>query len=90
VRVIRSKHLASIRDAYYYLGKASHIVLHGSGARDLKVDRSLIDPIMKFKADCLEIQEYMHVSQYDSLIDTSRMWLAGFTLLTPIKRLLDT
>jgi hypothetical protein len=64
--------------------------LRGSGDHALKADRSLTDPIMKLKADCLEIQKYLHVSQYDSLIDTSRMHLATFTLLTPIGRLPDT
>jgi hypothetical protein len=56
----------------------------------LKVDRSLINSIMKLKADCPEIQEYLHVSQYDLLIDTSRMRLPTFNLLTPIRRLSDT
>jgi hypothetical protein len=64
--------------------------LRGFGDRALKADRSLIDPIMKLKADCPEIQKYLHVSQYDLLIDTSRMRLAAFTLLTPIGRLPDT
>jgi hypothetical protein len=32
----------------------------------------------------------LHVSQYDSLIDTCHMCLAAFTLLTPIGRLPDT
>jgi hypothetical protein len=50
---------------------------------------SLIDLIIKLKADCPQIKEYLHVSQYDSLIDTSRMRLAGFNLLTPIRRLPD-
>jgi hypothetical protein len=45
---------------------------------------------MKLKAICFEIQEYLHVSQYDSLIDTSRMRLAAFTLLTSIGGLPDT
>jgi hypothetical protein len=66
------------------------IALRGSRDHTLKADRSLIDPIMKLKVDCPEIQEYLHVRQYDSLIDTSRMWLAAFTLLTPIGRLSDT
>jgi hypothetical protein len=66
------------------------IALRSSGDHALKADRSLIDPIMKLKVDCPEIQEYLHVSQYDSLIDTSCMHLAAFTLLTPIRRLLDT
>jgi hypothetical protein len=44
---------------------------------------------MKLKADCPEIQEYLHVRQYDSLIDTKCMCLATFTLLTPIERLTD-
>jgi hypothetical protein len=47
------------------------IFLQGSGDHALKADRSLIDPIIKLKADCPKIQEYLHVSQYDSLIDTS-------------------
>jgi hypothetical protein len=57
------------------------IALRGPGDCALKVDRSLIDPIMKLKADCPKIQDYLHVSRYDSLIDTSRMRLAAFTLL---------
>jgi hypothetical protein len=64
--------------------------LRGFGDRALKVDRSLIDPIMKLKVDCPKIQEYLHISQYDSLINTSRMCLAAFALLTPIGRLSDT
>jgi hypothetical protein len=64
--------------------------LRGFGDRALKVDRSLIDPIMKLKVDCPKIQEYLHISQYDSLINTSRMRLAAFALLTPIGRLSDT
>jgi hypothetical protein len=56
----------------------------------LKADQSLIDLIMKLKADCPEIQEYLHVGQYDSLTDTSCMRLAAFTLLTPIGRLSNT
>jgi hypothetical protein len=56
----------------------------------LKAYRSLIDLIMKLKADCPKIQEYLHVSQYDSLIDMGRMRLAVFTLLTLIRRLPDT
>jgi hypothetical protein len=56
----------------------------------LKVDRSLIDPIMELKVDCPKIQKYLHVSQYDSLIDTSRMRLLAFTLLMSIGRLPDT
>jgi hypothetical protein len=60
------------------------------GDHALKADRSLINSIMKLKADCPEIQEYLYVSQYDSLIDTSRMRLATFNLLTPIRRLPDT
>jgi hypothetical protein len=66
------------------------IALHDFMDRALKADRSLIDPIMKLKADCSKIQEYLHVSQYDSLIDTNCMHLAGFTLLTPIGLLPDT
>jgi hypothetical protein len=62
------------------------------GFRDhaLKADQSLIDSIMELKVDRPEIQEYLHVSLYDSLIDTSRMRLAVFTLLTSIKWLSDT
>jgi hypothetical protein len=45
---------------------------------------------MKLKADCPEIQEYLHVSQYDSLIDTSHMRPAKFTILMPIRRLPNT
>jgi hypothetical protein len=52
------------------------ITLRDFRVRALKVDRSLLDPVMKLKADWLEIQEYLHVSQYDSLINTSRMRLA--------------
>jgi hypothetical protein len=66
------------------------ITLRSPGDHALKVDRSLIDSIIKLKADCPEIQEYLHVSQYDSLIDTSRMRLTTFTLLTSIGRFLDT
>jgi hypothetical protein len=66
------------------------IALRGSGDHALKADRSLIDSIIKLKADCPEIQEYLHVRQYDSLINTSRMRLTAFTLLMPIERLLDT
>jgi hypothetical protein len=66
------------------------IDLRGPGNHALKADRSLIDPIMKLKADCPEIQEYLHISQYDSLIDTSRKRLPAFTLLTLIGRLPDT
>jgi hypothetical protein len=64
--------------------------LRSSKDHALKADRSLIDPIMKLKADGPKIQEYLQVSQYDSLIDTSCMRLAAFTLLTPIERLPDT
>jgi hypothetical protein len=86
---------ASIGDAYFYLGKASQIIMMHrdhkcSGVHALKVDRSLIDPIMKLQVDYPEIQKYLYVSQYDLLIDTSRMRLTAFTLLTPIGRLLDT
>jgi hypothetical protein len=66
------------------------IILRGSGDCGLKVDRSLINPIMKLKADCPEIQEYLHISKYDSLIDTRHMRLIAFTLLTPIRKLSDT
>jgi hypothetical protein len=66
------------------------ITLHSSRDCDLKVDRSLIDPIMKLKADCPKIQEYLHISQCDLLIDISHMRLVAFTLLMPIGRLPDT
>jgi hypothetical protein len=59
-------------------------------SRGLPLNQSLIDPIMKLKEDCPEIQEYLHVSQYDSLIDTGHMRLATFTLLTSIRRLPDS
>jgi hypothetical protein len=55
-----------------------------------EADRGLINPIMKLKVGCPKIQEYLHVSQYDPLINTSRMCLAMFTLLMPIMRLPDT
>jgi hypothetical protein len=58
--------------------------------RTLIADQSLIDPIMKLKADCSKIQEYLHISQYDSMIDTSCMCLVAFTLLTLTRRLPDT
>jgi hypothetical protein len=91
VRAIGSKPLASTGDAYCYLGKASQIVMmHQNAYHALKVDRSLIDSIMKLKADYPEIQKYLHVSQYDSLINTSCMHLTAFTLLTSIDRLPDT
>jgi hypothetical protein len=64
--------------------------LRGFGDHALKADWSLIDPIMKLKADCPEMQEYLHINQYDSLINTSRMHLTVFTLLTLIERLPDT
>jgi hypothetical protein len=62
------------------------IVLRGSGDRALKADRSLIDLIMKLKVDCPKIKKYLHISRCDSLIDTSRMRLTAFTLLTLIGR----
>jgi hypothetical protein len=65
------------------------IALHGPGDRALKADRPLTNPIMKLKVNYHEIQEYLHVSQYDSLIDTSCMCLPAFTLLTPIRGLPD-
>jgi hypothetical protein len=66
------------------------IALRGSGDHTLRADQSLINSIMKLKPDCLKIQEYLHVSQYDSLIDISCMCLTAFNLLTSIRRLLDT
>jgi hypothetical protein len=65
------------------------IALRGFEDRALKADRSLIDSIIKLKPDCPEIQEYLHVSQYDSLIDINHMCLSTFTLWTPIERLLN-
>jgi hypothetical protein len=62
----------------------------GPRDRALKGDRLLFDLIMKFKVDCPEIQEYSHVSQYNSLINTSHMHLAAFNHLTQIKSLPDT
>jgi hypothetical protein len=56
----------------------------------LKGDQSLIDLIMKLKVNYLKIQEYLYVSLYDSLINTSHIYLAAFTLFTLIGRLLDT
>jgi hypothetical protein len=61
------------------------IILSGPRDHALKADRLLIDSIMEPKADCSKIQEYLHVSQYDSLINTSHMRLAVLTLLTSIK-----
>jgi hypothetical protein len=66
------------------------IALRDSLDHALKADRSLINLIMKLKADYPEIQEYSHVSQYDSLVDTSHMRLAAFNFLTPIRRLPNT
>jgi hypothetical protein len=66
------------------------IVLCGFKDHALKADRPLIDPVIKLKADCLEIQEYLHIRQYDLMIDTSHIHLTMFTLLTPIERLPDT
>jgi hypothetical protein len=66
------------------------IALCGCGNHALKANLSLIDPIMICKADCPKIQEYLHVSSYHSLINTSRMHLVAFTLLTPIESVLDT
>jgi hypothetical protein len=64
--------------------------LRGSEDRILKVDWSLFDLIIKLKAGCPEIQEYLHVSKHDSLVNTSRMRLTAFILLMPIGRLPDT
>jgi hypothetical protein len=66
------------------------IVLRDFKDRALKGNRLLVDLIIKLKVDYPEIQEYLHVSQYDSLIDISRMRLVTFTLLTSIRRLPDT
>jgi hypothetical protein len=56
----------------------------------LKADESLIDLIMKLKVDYPKIQEYLHVSLYDSLIDTRCMRLSAFTFLMPLGSLPDT
>jgi hypothetical protein len=40
-----------------------HVALRGPRVYALKVDQMLIDLIMKLKADCPEIQEYLHMSQ---------------------------
>jgi hypothetical protein len=45
---------------------------------------------MKLKADYPKIQEYLHVSQYASLINTSHIRLAVFTLSMLIGTLPDT
>jgi hypothetical protein len=66
------------------------IALHSFEDHALKVDRLLIDLIMKLKADCPEIQEFLHVSQFDSLIDICHMRLTVFTLFTPMGRLPNT
>jgi hypothetical protein len=66
------------------------IALRSFGDRTLKIDRSLVDLIMKLKVDCPKIQEYLYVNRYDSLINTSHMRLTAFTLLTLIGRLPDT
>jgi hypothetical protein len=55
------------------------VALRSPRDRALKADQSLIDPIMKLKADCPKIQEYLHVSKYDSLINISCMHLEAFT-----------
>jgi hypothetical protein len=65
------------------------IALRGFRDHALKASRSLINPIMKLKGDYPKIQEYLHASRYDSLIDTSHMRLTVFALLTPIERLPD-
>jgi hypothetical protein len=51
------------------------IALRGSRDLALKADCSLINSIIKLKADCPEIQEHLYISQYDSLIDTNHMCL---------------
>jgi hypothetical protein len=65
------------------------VALRGLGDHALKVDRSLIDPIMKLKAACPVIKEYLHIRKYDTLVNTSRMRLEAFTLLTLIGKLPD-
>jgi hypothetical protein len=66
------------------------VILRGSRGRSLTADQSLTDLIMKLKADCSKILEYLHISKYDLLVNTSCMCLAVFTLLTLIRRLPDT
>jgi hypothetical protein len=60
------------------------VVLCGTGDHAMKANRSLINLIMKLKADYPKVQEYLHISKYDSLVSTSHMRLTAFTLLTPI------
>jgi hypothetical protein len=63
MRAIESMPHVSIGDAYCYLDKASQIIMMRRNAyhlvqfwdHALKVDPSLIDPIIKLKADCPEI-----------------------------------
>jgi hypothetical protein len=70
VRVIRSKPLASIENAYCEVGTASQIIqmrrnavaLRGPRGRVLKADQSLSGPIVILKVDCLGIQLYLHIS----------------------------
>jgi hypothetical protein len=93
--VIRNKPLSSIGNAYYYLGKASQIIKMRRNARRLVRSRGLRFESRsvanwshrKLKADRPKIYEYLHVSWYDLLADTSRMRLAVFTLLTPIRNI---
>jgi hypothetical protein len=56
----------------------------------LKADQSLIDLVMKLKADYPKIHEYFHESEYNLLVNTSCMRLAAFTFFTPIGRLPDS
>jgi hypothetical protein len=95
VRAIKSKPLELIRDAYFHLGKAPQIikcvemllVLHCPRDHALKADQSLIDLIMKLKADFPKIHEYLYISKYDSLINTCHMRLVAFTLWTSIGKI---
>jgi hypothetical protein len=66
------------------------VALCGSGDRAFKDDRSLFDLFMKLKVDYPEIQAYLHISHYDSLINTSHMCLTTLILSTSIRRLPDT
>jgi hypothetical protein len=64
VCAIRSKLLASIRDASYSCTKLhrlskcveTFVALRGPGDHPLKAGRAMLDPIVVLKADCPEIQ----------------------------------
>jgi hypothetical protein len=65
------------------------VALRGPGDHDLNAGQLLIDLIMNLKVDCPKIQEYLHISKYDSLFNRSRMCLTAFTLLMSIGMLPD-